>query len=395
MIFSPVIITKFYGGYMFSSLISKRVVVALVTTAGLCMSTSAALKIEKGPFGSVDGKSVDLYTLTNDKGMEMKVTNYGCIVTSLKVPDKAGKAGDVVLGYNDVASYVKNNPYFGAAIGRYGNRIGGAKFTLDGKDYLLEKNNGPNSLHGGKKGFDKVIWDAKEVNGKNSVGVEFSYVSKDGEEGFPGNLSIKITYTVTDNNEFKVDYSATTDKTTICNLTHHSYFNLAGEGASDILGHELMIKASKYTPVDSTLITTGELALVAGTPFDFLKPTAIGSRIGVENIQLKYGLGYDHNWVLDRPANSKDLLLAATVAEPKSGRCMDVLTTEPGLQFYSGNFLDGTITGKSGQVYKHRYGFCLESQHFPDSPNKPKFPSTVLKPGETYKTSTVYKFYTK
>ncbi|HEX2957410.1 MAG TPA: aldose epimerase family protein [Chitinispirillaceae bacterium] len=382
---------------MFSSLISRQAVVVIVATAGLCMCSNAALKVEKGPFGTVDGKAVELYTLTNNKGMEMKVTNYGCIVTSLKVPDKAGKAGDVVLGYGNVDSYVKNqgNPYFGAAIGRYGNRIGGAKFTLEGKEYQIGKNDGPNHLHGGMKGYDKVVWDAKEINGKNSVSVEFSYISKDGEEGFPGTLTIKITYSINDKNEFKIDYSATTDKKTICNLTHHSYFNLAGEGTSDILGHELMIKASKYTPIDSTLITTGELAPVTGTPFDFLKSTAVGSRIGVENIQLKYGSGYDHNWVLDRPAKSKDMLLAATIAEPKSGRYMDVLTTEPGLQFYSGNFLDGTITGKSGLVYKHRSGFCLESQHFPDSPNKPEFPSTVLKPGETYKTSTVYKFYTK
>jgi aldose 1-epimerase len=367
----------------------------MVSATRLSKSANTALKIEKGPFGKVDGKAVDLYTLTNSKGVEMKVTTYGCIVTSLKVPDKAGKFTDIVLGYNDVESYVKNNPYFGAVIGRYGNRIGNAKFTLEGKEYKLVKNDGPNNLHGGVKSFDKQIWNAKEVKGNTTVGIEFTYVSKDGEEGFPGTLTAKITYTLTDDNEFKVDYVATTDKTTVCNLTHHSYFNLAGEGTGDILGHEVMLLASKFTPVDSTLIATGELKPVAGTPFDFLKPTPIGARINVENEQLKFGKGYDHNWVLDRPSGSKDLLLAATVIEPKSGRCMDVLTTEPGMQMYSGNFLDGTLTGKKGNAYKHRYGFCLESQHFPDSPNKPGFPTTELKPGQTYKTSTVYKFYSK
>lgn len=371
----------------------------MVTAIGLSICANAALKIEKGPFGTVDGKAVDLYTLTNDKGVEMKVTNYGGTVTSFKVPDKTGKMADIVLGFNEVSgytspAYLKSNPYFGAAIGRYGNRIGNSKFIIDLKEYSLAKNNGPNNLHGGVKGFDKQIWDAKAITGNSCVSVELTYISKDGEEGFPGALTVKITYTLTNSNEFKIDYLATTDKPTICNLTHHSYFNLAGEGTGDILGHEVMIKASKFTPVDSTLITTGELKPIAGTPFDFLKSTAIGTRINVENEQLKFGKGYDHNWVLDRPAGSKDLLLAATVVEPKSGRCMDVLTTEPGLQMYSGNFLDGTLTGKSGQVYKHRYGFCLESQHYPDSPNKVNFPTTELKPGQLYKTSTVYKFYT-
>jgi aldose 1-epimerase len=373
---------------------------AMVTATGLSMGANAALKIEKGPFGTVDGNAVDLYTLTNDKGVEMKVTTYGATVTSLKVPDKAGALADIVLGFNDVSGYVnpaflKANPYFGAAIGRYGNRIGNAKFMLEGKEYSLAKNNGPNNLHGGVKGFDKRIWTAKEVKGKTSVGLEFTYVSKDSEEGFPGTLTAKITYTLTDSNEFKIDYNATTDKPTICNLTHHSYFNLAGEGTGDILGHEVMIKASKFTPVDSTLITTGELKPVAGTPFDFLKSTAIGARINDTNEQLKFGKGYDHNWVIDKTKGSSSLILAATVVEPKSGRCMDVLTTEPGIQMYSGNFLDGSLTGKSGKAYQHRFGFCLETQHYPDSPNKPAFPTTELKPGQTYKTSTVYKFYTK
>jgi aldose 1-epimerase len=380
---------------MFTTPFKRSILMAVVTAAGLSVCSNAELKIEKAPFGTVDGKQVELFTLTNAKGIEMKVTNYGAIVTSLKVADKAGTMSDIVLGYNDVASYVKATPYFGCAVGRYGNRIGKAKFTLEGKEYTLAANNGPNNLHGGVKGFDKQIWTAKEIKGKTSVGIEFTYVSKDGEEGFPGTLTTVMTYTLTNNNEFKIDYKATTDKTTICNLTHHSYFNLAGEGNGDILGHEIMIKASKCTPVDSTLITTGELKDVAGTPFDFRKSTAIGLRVNDNDQQLKFGKGYDHNWVLDRPAGSKELLLAATAYEPKSGRAFDVLTTEPGIQLYVGNFLDGTLIGKSGKAYAHRTGFCLETQHYPDSPNKPSFPTTTLKPGETYKTTTVYKFYTK
>jgi aldose 1-epimerase len=372
--------------------------VAAAVGLGMC-ATTPELAIEKAPFGTVDGKAVDLYTLTNAKGVEMKVTNYGGTVTSLKVPDKAGQMGDIVLGFNDAAGYVgpaflKANPYFGAIIGRYGNRIGGAKFTLEGKECTLAKNNGPNNLHGGSKGFDKVIWDAKEIKGKTSVGLEFTYVSKDGEEGFPGTLTATVTYTLTNNNEFKIDYKATTDKPTICNLTHHSYFNLSGEGSGDILGTEIQLNASKYTPVDSTLITTGEFIDVKGTPFDFLKSTAIGARVNEDNEQLKFGKGYDHNWVIDRKGQN-GLVLAATAYDPKSGRAMDVLTTEPGIQMYVGNFLDGTLVGKSGKNYTHRSGFCLETQHYPDSPNKPKWPSVELKPGQTYKTSTVYKFYTK
>ncbi|MGA2506177.1 MAG: aldose epimerase family protein [Chitinispirillaceae bacterium] len=372
--------------------------VAAAVGLGMC-ATTPELAIEKAPFGTVDGKAVDLYTLTNAKGVEMKVTNYGGTVTSLKVPDKAGQMGDIVLGFNDAAGYVspaflKANPYFGAIIGRYGNRIGGAKFTLEGKECTLAKNNGPNNLHGGNKGFDKVIWDAKEIKGKTSVGIEFTYVSKDGEEGFPGTLTATVTYTLTNNNEFKIDYKATTDKPTICNLTHHSYFNLSGEGSGDILGTEIQLNASKYTPVDSTLITTGELVDVKGTPFDFLKSTAIGARVNEDNEQLKFGKGYDHNWVIDRKGQN-GLVLAATAYDPKSGRAMDVLTTEPGIQMYVGNFLDGTLVGKSGKNYTHRSGFCLETQHYPDSPNKPKWPSVELKPGQTYKTSTVYKIYTK
>jgi len=368
---------------------------AVVAAAGLGMCAQMPEpKIEKAPFGTVDGKAVELYTLTNAKGVEMKVTNYGGIVISLKVPDKAGAMGDIVLGFNDVESYIKGSPYFGCIVGRYGNRIGAAKFTLEGKEYTLAANNGPNSLHGGVKGFDKQIWDVKEIKGKTSVGLEFTYVSKDGEEGFPGTLKTKVTYTLTNKNEFKIDYKATTDKPTICNLTHHSYFNLSGEGSGDILGTEIMLKASKFTPVDSTLITTGEITDVKGTPFDFLKSTAIGARVNEDNEQLKFGKGYDHNWVIDRKG-SKGLVLAAKAYDPKNGRAMDVLTTEPGIQMYVGNFLDGTLVGKSGANYLHRSGFCLETQHYPDSPNKPKWPSVELKPGKTYTTTTIYKFYTK
>jgi aldose 1-epimerase len=384
----------------------RSVLMAAAAAAGLSMcggktaEVKAVAQIEKAPFGTVDGKQVDLYTLTNSKGVEMKVTNYGGTVTSLKVPDRNGQMADIVLGFNDVSGYtssafLKANPYFGAIIGRYGNRIGGAKFKLDGKECVLAKNNGPNNLHGGAKGFDKVVWEAKEIKGETSVGIAFTYVSKDGEEGFPGTLTTTVTYTLTNDNEFKIDYSATTDKTTICNLTHHSYFNLAGEGNGTILDQEIMINASKYTPVDATLITTGKIEDVAGTPFDFRTPTAIGAHVNDSNQQLTYGKGFDHNWVLDRPEGSKDLLLAATAYDPKSGRAFDVLTTEPGIQFYGGNFLDGTLTGKSGKPYPYRSGFCLETQHYPDSPNKPKFPTTTLKPGETYQTTTVYKFYTK
>ena len=368
----------------------------MVAAAFLASATmaSAELKIEKAPFGEVEGQPVDLYTLTNANGLVMTVTNYGGIVVSLTVPDKAGNLGDIVLGFSTVADYVKNSPYYGCIVGRYGNRIGKAKFSLDGQEYALAANNGENSLHGGVKGFDKVIWAAKEVKADNAVGVELKYLSKDMEEGFPGNLDATVTYWLTNDNEFKIEYAATTDKPTVVNLTHHSYFNLAGEGSGDILGHELTINADTYTPVDQGLIPTGKLEPVEGTPMDFRTATAVGARIDADFEQLKFGKGYDHNWVLNRKS-AGDMELAATVFEPKSGRVMDVLTTEPGLQFYAGNFLDDSRTGKSGKVNGFRTGLCLETQHYPDSPNKPDFPTVVLKPGETYKTSTIYKFSTK
>ncbi|HXG64998.1 MAG TPA: aldose epimerase family protein [Blastocatellia bacterium] len=358
------------------------------------MTTQAQQNIQKQAFGKTpDGTPVELYTLTNARGAEAKIMTYGGIVVSLRVPDRNGKLDDVVLGYDTLDGYVKNNPYFGALIGRYGNRIARGKFTLDGRQYTLAQNNGENHLHGGVKGFDKVVWNASEIRDKNGVGLKLTYLSKDGEEGYPGNLSVTVIYTLTNNNELRIDYAATTDKKTVVNLTHHSYFNLAGQGAGDVLGHELMLNADKFTPVDKGLIPTGELRSVRGTPMDFTKPTPIGARIEQQDEQINFGGGYDHNWVLNKSGNSPTL--AARVYEPTTGRVMEVYTTEPGIQFYSGNFLDGSITGKGGKVYQKRYGFCLEAQHFPDSPNKPNFPSTVLSPGQKYTQTTIYKFSAK
>jgi aldose 1-epimerase len=347
--------------------------------------------MKKESFGATsDGIPVFLYTLRNARGLEARIMTYGGIVVSLRVPDKSGHMDDVVLGYDSLSQYIKANPYFGALVGRYGNRIAKAKFTLDGKVYTLAANDGANSLHGGLKGFDKVVWTAKENESRPGESLVLTYLSKDMEEGYPGNLNVKVVYTLTPENELRIDYTATTDKPTVLNLTHHSYFNLAGAGSRDILDHVLKIDADRFTPIDSGLIPTGELRNVGGTPMDFRTPVAIGARINQNDEQLRLGRGYDHNWVLNGPQGT--LRLVATVSEPTTGRTMDVLTTEPGLQFYSGNFLDGTNVGKGGKVYKYRYGFCLETQHFPDSPNKPDFPSTVLRPGGTYKSTTVYRF---
>lgn len=349
------------------------------------------MKIEKVPFGVTNnGVAVDLYTLTNLNGVIVKITNYGGIVTSILVPDARGNLGDVVLGHDNVEAYVKKNPYFGCLIGRYGNRIARGKFKLNKKTYTLATNDGMNHLHGGLIGFDKVVWTAQEIIGENTVGLELTYLSKDGEEGYPGNLAVKVVYSLTNDNTLLIDYEATTDKPTVVNLTNHSYFNLKDAGATPILDHELMLDADYYTPVDKTLIPTGELRAVAGTPFDFKTSTPIGARIAADDEQMKFGLGYDHNFVLNGTAG--EIRFAGKVTEPTTGRIMEVYTTEPGIQFYSGNFLDGSITGKNGTVYEYRHGLCLETQHFPDSPNQPKFPSTLLKPGETYKTTTSYKF---
>jgi aldose 1-epimerase len=356
---------------------------------GCATETAKVGSIIKAPFGTTkEGKPVDVYTLRNAHGVEARIVNYGGIVLSLYVPDKDGKFGDVVLGYSTLAEYEKETPYFGCLVGRYGNRIAKGKFTLDGQTYTLAVNNGPNALHGGIKGFDKVVWDAASASTPAGPSLELTYVSKDGEEGYPGTLTVKAVYTLTKDNALRLDYTATTDKATVANLTQHSYFNLAGKG--DILGHVVYLKADKFTPVDATLIPTGELRPVDGTPFDFRKPTAIGARVNADDEQIKFGGGYDHNWVINKPMGK--LGLQARVTEPTTGRVLEVLSTEPGLQFYCGNFLDGTLKGKNGWVYQHRNGFCMEPQHYPDSPNQPNFPSVVLKPGETYKNTIIYKF---
>jgi aldose 1-epimerase len=369
------------------------------TTCDTCCGGKPAggKSIYEESFGNVKGTPVKIYTLANGKGMKARITNYGGIVVNLETPDRAGKLADVVLGYNTVDEYVKDTPYFGCIVGRYGNRIAAGKFSLEGKTYTLATNNDPAgmpcALHGGIKGFDKVVWDAESVARPGAQGLKLHYVSKDGEEGYPGNLDVTVWYWLTEDNELRIDYQATTDQATPVNLTHHGYFNLKGEGSGDILGHELTIKASRFTPVNAGLIPTGEFRPVAGTPFDFTRPTAIGARVNADDEQIKFGAGYDHNWVLDNPR--RKLALAATLYEPTTGRLMEVLTEEPGLQFYCGNFLDGKLTGKSGKAYAHRNGLCLETQHFPDSPNQPAFPSTILQPGQVYRTTTVYRFSAK
>jgi aldose 1-epimerase len=343
----------------------------------------------KVPFGrSPDGRDVFLYTLKNRSGVEARITDYGGIIVSLRVPDKNGTPGDIVLGYDSLPSYLAENPYFGALIGRYGNRIAGGRFSLDGDEFRLAANNGGNHLHGGMKGFDKVVWEVDEGGSIAERSLALRYSSADGEEGYPGSLDVRVVYALTDSNELRITYTATTDRPTIVNLTHHSYFNLAGHNAGNILTHQMMIDADRYTPVSEGLIPTGELRTVDGTPFDFRVPTAIGARINQPDEQLRFAGGYDHNYVL----NKEGFGLAALVAEPQTGRVMEVWTTEPGLQFYSGNFLDGRLRGKGGATYIHRAGLCLETQHFPDSPNQPQFPSTVLRPGETYSSETVYRF---
>ena len=377
-----------------STIFHLFVLVLFVVSAALAQEAAMAkgkLQVRKETFGkTADGKPVDLYTLTNSNGLEVRAMTYGGIIVSMRVPDRKGKLADVVLGHDDFDGYLVNPPYFGAIVGRYANRIANGTFTLDGVKYTLPKNDGQNTLHGGLIGFNKVIWDAKEFKNEKGVGVAFNYLSKDGEEGFPGNLKVKVSYTLTNENQLIIDYEATTDKATPINLTQHTYFNLAGEGNGDILGHEVMLNADRFTPADKTLIPTGEIRPVKGTPLDFTTPATIGSRINDNYEQLVIGHGYDHNFVIKRKDNS--LTLAARAREPNSGRVLEVYTTEPAVQLYSGNFLDGTIVGKQGHAYKKRDGFCLETQHFPDSPNHPDFPSTILRPGTTFRSQTVFKF---
>jgi aldose 1-epimerase len=353
-------------------------------------------KVQVSDFGKTsDGTPVSRFVLTNKQGVEAVVIAFGATLVSLRVPDRAGKSADVVLGYDTVEGYEQGKSYFGGTIGRYGNRIARGEFTLGGTAFHLPKNDGPNNLHGGTVGFNKRIWTGVDRSRADAEVLELSYTSADGEEGYPGTLKVKVTYTLpAETKELRIDYEATTDKDTVINLTNHSYFNLSGDASKEIVDHQLLLRAPQFTPVDATLIPTGELRAVHGTPFDFTKPTAIGARINQDDEQLKFGKGYDHNWVLERTPKA-GLQLAAEVFEPMSGRLLEVLTTEPGIQFYSGNFLDGTAKGKGGQPYAHRTGLCLETQHFPDSPNHPGFPSTVLKPGETYRTSTVLRFSTR
>jgi aldose 1-epimerase len=367
-----------------------------------CKSAKTTMKptVTSAPFGTTpDGKAVEIFTMKNSNGLEVHAMTYGAIITSIKTPDETGKLGDIVLGFDSLGgytnpAYIAHLPYFGAVVGRYANRIAGGKFSIDGTQYQLPTNDGPNSLHGGTKGFDQRVWDGTPFQNDTAAGVVLTYTSPDGQEGYPGTLNVQVTYTLTNSNELVVDYHATTDKPTIVNLAQHSYWNLENDGKTDILTHKLMINADSFTPIDSTFIPTGKIEAVAGTPFDFRTPKEIGRDINEDNQQLKYAKGYDDNWVLNKtPTDSATgLTVAAEVWAPTTGRTLEVLTNQPGIQFYSGNFLDGTITGKDGITYGHRAAFALETQHFPDSPNHPDFPSTVLRPGEQYNTRTIFRF---
>ena len=370
---------------------SLAIAVAAVTLVGSSMAVGQTRGVTKQTWGTTKaGEGVDLYTLTNAKGASVQIATLGGTVVSIKVPDKAGALGDVVLGFDSLDGYLGAHPFFGVLVGRYGNRIGNAAFTLDGKAYTLAKNNGVNSLHGGLKGFDKYVWKTREVTSAEGLALELTHVSPDGDEGFPGTLSVTVRYTWTDANGLRIDYAATTDKPTVLNLTNHSYFNLSAGASPTILDHTLQLLADKYTPVDKGLIPTGELRPVAGTPFDFTKARRVGESIDADDEQIRFGGGYDHNFVFGGAPGT--MRLGARVADPVSGRIMDLTTTEPGVQFYTGNFLDGSVKGRGGKPYVKRSGLCLETQHYPDSPNKPDFPSVVLRPGQTYKTTTQYTF---
>ena len=365
-------------------------IIALIVCTG-CTQHDAG--VQRAPFGRLpDGRAVELFTLTNTHGIQVRAMTYGAIITSIQTPDRNGKRADIVLGFDSLAGYVAGSPYFGAVVGRYANRIARGQFTLDGVAYHLARNNGPNSLHGGQRGFDKVLWSAEPFQNDSTSGVTLRYQSPDGEEGYPGTVSVQVTYTLTITDELIVDYEASTTKATPLNLSQHTYWNLHGDGQGNILDHVLTLNASAFTPVDSTLIPTGQIVPVAGTPFDLRQPTPIGSRIDHSDEQLRFGRGYDHNWVLD-PGATDALTHAARLEDPVSGRRIDISTSEPGVQFYSGNFLDGTIEGKGGHVYEHRTGLCLETQHFPDSPNHPNFPSTIVRPAQHYRSRTIIAFH--
>jgi aldose 1-epimerase len=369
---------------------SRAAGIALLALLSGCGERRPVAEGTRAPFGRLpDGREVELFTLTNAHGIEVRAMTYGAIITSIRTPDRNGQFADIVLGFDSLAGYLAGSPYFGAVVGRYANRIADGRFKLDGVTYQLARNNGPNSLHGGVRGFDKVLWSGELFDRDSAVGVKLSYTSPDGEEGYPGTVAVRVTYTLTARDALIVEYDATTDKATPINLSQHTYWNLHGDGRGDILDHVLTLEASAFTPVDSTLIPTGEIAPVAGTPFDFRSPTAIGARIDQTNTQLRFGRGYDHNWVLDRSDWSAP---SVRLMDPVSGRALLIGTTEPGIQFYSGNFLDGSITGKGGRVYGHRAGLCLETQHFPDSPNHANFPSTLLRPGKRYESRTVIVF---
>ena len=382
---------------------NQRTTLCFALLAGAIAMTSCSTKkaddgqtpgIEKAAYGQLpDGRTADLYTLRNAAGMTVAITNYGGTIVALTAPDRDGKFEDVTLGFDSLAGYTTNRTFFGALIGRYGNRIAKGKFTLDGKPYSMVTNNIGNHLHGGTVGFDRVLWTATPVDGDEPA-LKLTYLSKDGEEGYPGNLSVTVTYTLKKDNALAIDYQATTDKPTVVNLTNHTFFNLSGGAKRDILDHVLTLNADRLVPVDKTLIPTGKLTPVAGTPFNFTKPTRIGDHINDStDVQIKYGLGYDHCWVATDSSHAMKPI--AMVLEPTSGRVMEVETTEPAIQFYTGNFLDGTVTGREGFPYKKRFALCLETEHYPDSPNHPSFPTTTLRPGETYKTTTVYRFSVK
>ena len=368
-----------------------KTLAAVVIASSLLIGQNSGSMPQRAPFGTMpDGTPIEIFTLRNSNGMEVRTIPYGAIIVSIRVPDRSGKFDDVVIGHDKLEGYFTASRFFGAVVGRYGNRIAKGRFTIDGTTYELAVNNGPNHLHGGIKGFDKVVWQADAFSSAAGSGVRYRYVSADGEEGYPGRLDVSVTYTLTERNQIVVEYHATTTKATPINLTQHSYFNLAGDGVRDVLDHVVEINADRYTPVDAGKIPTGELAQVEGTPFDFRKPTRIGAHIADNHPQIAIAGGYDHNYVLNRMGG--DLEWAARVFEPSTGRTLTVSTTEPGMQFYTGNVLDGSMVGKSGHVYRSRYGLCLETQHFPDSPNQPAFPSTILRPGQTFSSQTVFEF---